>query len=144
MRSPSRPTHTGAFCGEPSGMRVARCAKFGLSISVLTSSDNCMSTPPEVRRPLLEEGLARLGGVFRRERAADVRQLVAELGLEIDGGRARDTALGQAARERRPLGELRAVLGEPCLERGVVDDLADEAEAQRFVGVDRAVLEEEA
>src|SRR4051812_24611981 len=144
MRSPSRPTHTGAICGEPSAMRVARCAKFGLSISFRTSSDNGMSAPLEHRRALLEEGLARFRRVLGRERAADVRQLVAELGLEVDRRCAHEAALGQAARDRRALRELRAVLGEARLERGVVDDLANEAEAQRLVGIDSAVLEEEA
>src|SRR6185503_2293656 len=149
MRSPSRPTHTGAICGDPSAMSVARWAKFGASSSRLTSSDRVMdslralSAPPEDRRALLEEGAARLAGVLAGERAADVGQLVAEMVLEVDGGGARDPALGQAIGERGPLGQQRAVLGEPRLQPVVVDDLADEAEPQRLVGVDRAVLEQE-
>ncbi len=43
MRSPSRSTQTGADCGEPSGMIVARWAKFGPSISFLTSSGSAMA-----------------------------------------------------------------------------------------------------
>src|SRR5678815_3102540 len=34
-RSPSRPTQTGTLCGEPSAIRVARCAKLGRSMSAL-------------------------------------------------------------------------------------------------------------
>src|SRR5712691_4280653 len=39
-RSPSRPTQTGTLCGEPSAIRVARCAKLGRSMSALASADN--------------------------------------------------------------------------------------------------------
>src|ERR1700719_426814 len=48
IRSPSRPIQTGTDCGEPSGMRVARCAKFGRSISFLAFSDSvtAMNAPP--------------------------------------------------------------------------------------------------
>src|SRR5262245_57880669 len=42
MRSPSRETHTGADCGEPSGNRLARWAKLGPSRSRLISSDKAM------------------------------------------------------------------------------------------------------
>src|SRR5262249_54225669 len=37
IRSPSRPTHTGTLCGEPSDISVARWAKFGRSTSCLIS-----------------------------------------------------------------------------------------------------------
>src|SRR2546428_13450855 len=39
-RSPSRPTQTGTLWGEPSAMRVARCAKFGRSMSAMASADS--------------------------------------------------------------------------------------------------------
>jgi hypothetical protein len=47
-RSPSRPTHTGVLCGEPSGISVARWAKFGRSMSALASADSAsgMMAPP--------------------------------------------------------------------------------------------------
>src|SRR5688572_14604128 len=38
-RSPSRPTQTGTLCGEPSAIRVARCAKFGRSMRALASAE---------------------------------------------------------------------------------------------------------
>src|SRR5690349_24033737 len=44
MRSPSRVTQTGADWGEPSGMIVARWAKFGPSKSRLTSSGSGIPT----------------------------------------------------------------------------------------------------
>src|SRR5438445_9461091 len=39
-RSPSRQTQTGTLWGEPSAIRVARCAKFGRSMRALASADN--------------------------------------------------------------------------------------------------------
>src|SRR6267143_2631349 len=39
-RSPSRPTQTGTLWGDPSAIRVARCAKFGRSMRALASADN--------------------------------------------------------------------------------------------------------
>src|ERR1700730_8217760 len=39
-RSPSRPIQTGALCGEPSDMSVAKCAKLGRSINFFTSSES--------------------------------------------------------------------------------------------------------
>ena len=40
IESPSRSTHTGATCGEPSLMSVAKWAKFAPRTSVLTSSES--------------------------------------------------------------------------------------------------------
>src|SRR3989442_359547 len=39
-RSPSRPTQTGTLWGELSAIRVARCAKFGRSMSAMVSADS--------------------------------------------------------------------------------------------------------
>src|SRR6266496_100481 len=39
-RSPSRPTQTGTLCGDPSGISVERCAKFGASTKDLMSSES--------------------------------------------------------------------------------------------------------
>jgi len=40
IRSSSRPIQTGTLCGEPSGMRVARWAKFGASTKALISLES--------------------------------------------------------------------------------------------------------
>src|SRR5262245_52884143 len=63
MRSPSRDTHTGAHCGEPSAMTLARCAKFAPSSSRLMSSDSAipMGSPSsrlEIREWIAERGAA--------------------------------------------------------------------------------------
>src|SRR5262252_11184697 len=44
IRSPSRSTHTGAACGEPSGRSVARWAKLAPRKSALTSSESATPT----------------------------------------------------------------------------------------------------
>src|SRR5216684_4314147 len=48
-RSLSRAIQTGALCGEPSGIRVAKCAKLGRSTSFLISSESEMPMrwPPD-------------------------------------------------------------------------------------------------
>src|SRR5271157_983601 len=43
MRSPSRPTQTGALCGEPSGIRVARWAKLGPSSRALIPLESAIA-----------------------------------------------------------------------------------------------------
>src|SRR5439155_13682900 len=52
IRSPSRSTHTGATCGEPSGISVARWAKFAPRTSALISSESLVAigTSPPLER----------------------------------------------------------------------------------------------
>src|SRR5437899_12843575 len=52
IRSPSRSTHTGATCGEPSGISVARWAKFAPRTSALISSESfvAIGTSPPLER----------------------------------------------------------------------------------------------
>src|SRR5262245_24957299 len=72
-RSPSRPTQTGAFCGEPSGIRVARCAKFARSIRAWASVERM-----DMRFLLPVSGILVEGGPARArpgDRIVDTRSI---------------------------------------------------------------------
>src|SRR6202022_1568304 len=56
--SPPRPSQTGVDCGVPSGMSVARCAKFGRSINFLASGDSALG----IILSLITAGGARIQG----------------------------------------------------------------------------------
>ena len=52
MRPPSRPTHTGTLCGEPSGSSVARWAKLGPSTKAFISLESGVAIKTNLVREL--------------------------------------------------------------------------------------------
>ena len=91
--SPSRSTHTGETCGEPSGMRVARKAKFLPSISLMALASSFAGNNVTVRHSRSQK----CKGCSISRKTAKVGSIPGPLGLDRLLGQSRRGAASSAS-----------------------------------------------